>query len=361
MAPLPFHSDAFLLSRLALELGNDHPDLWGELSAIAIDGDGFLWLGSDEYTTLECLAPINRSTYGDHKDFALHEIFKLPEQDQEIDIEGLCYDGGYLWTVGSHSQKRKRPKGKQATKDLDRLAEVVIEPNRYFLGRVPVANGAIAQEIDDRRAACLPMDTDGNNPIMEALAEDRHLGTYLNHPIPSKENGLDIEGLAVRGNRVWLGLRGPVLRGWAIILELAIEVEDDGMLSLNTLPKSDRVYRKHILELGGLGIRDLCWYGDDLLVLAGPTMAADGPLSVYRWHLPDEDEDDTLQPADGDRLKRWMRLPVLEGCDYAEGLTVTNHLGSEALLVVCDGPDVRRRINANTLLVDCFALPDDNG
>ena len=31
-----------------------------------------------------------------------------------------------------------------------------------------------------------------------------------------QENGLDIEGIAVEGDRVWLGLRGPVLGGHAV-------------------------------------------------------------------------------------------------------------------------------------------------
>ena len=43
-------------------------------------------------------------------------------------------------------------------------------------------------------------------------------------------------------------------------------------------------YRKHLLDLGGLGVRDLCPDGDDLLVLAGPSMALSGPVRLYRWH-----------------------------------------------------------------------------
>ncbi len=42
-------------------------------------------------------------------------------------------------------------------------------------------------------------------------------------PIPGKDNGFDIEGLAVREDRLLLGLRGPVLRGHAFVLELSLE------------------------------------------------------------------------------------------------------------------------------------------
>ena len=64
---------------------------------------------------------------------------------------------------------------------------------------------------------------------MEALRQDPHLGPFLrtSHgeadgkharaPLASKENGFDIEGLAAFDRRLILGLRGPVLRGWAML------------------------------------------------------------------------------------------------------------------------------------------------
>jgi hypothetical protein len=39
-------------------------------------------------------------------------------------------------------------------------------------------------------------------------------------PLPGKDNGFDVEGLAVFGARLFVGLWGPVLCGWAVILEL---------------------------------------------------------------------------------------------------------------------------------------------
>jgi hypothetical protein len=48
---------------------------------------------------------------------------------------------------------------------------------------------------------------------MDALADDPHLGFFVGAMIPGKENGFDVEGLAFYQNRIFLGLRGPVLRG----------------------------------------------------------------------------------------------------------------------------------------------------
>src|SRR5512141_1438607 len=57
--------------------------------------------------------------------------------------------------------------------------------------------------------------------LATAISKDEHFAPFAE--IPGKDNGLDIEGLAVTGNRVLLGLRGPVLRGWACVLELDVE------------------------------------------------------------------------------------------------------------------------------------------
>ena len=96
---------------------------------------------------------------------------------------------------------------------------------------------------------------------------------------------MDVEGLAVHGETLYIGLRGPVLRGWAVVLAVlpTENTEDPGRLELGELPEGTR-YRKHFLDLGGLGVRDLCPDGDDLLVLAGPSMALSGPVRIYRWH-----------------------------------------------------------------------------
>ena len=82
---------------------------------------------------------------------------------------------------------------------------------------------------------------------------------------------MEFEGVGGYIQRVCVGLRGPVLRGWAVILELSIKIGDHSQLMLQDFKSKDRPYRKHFLDLGGLGVRDLCVNGEDLLVLAGPT------------------------------------------------------------------------------------------
>jgi hypothetical protein len=79
------------------------------LSAIVLDGD-HLWLGGDEGTAIHRMTRDATGNFSGHTSFELKDILGLPGKvEDEIDIEGLDVDGGYLWLIGSHSAKRKKP------------------------------------------------------------------------------------------------------------------------------------------------------------------------------------------------------------------------------------------------------------
>jgi hypothetical protein len=226
------------------------------------------------------------------------------------------------------------------------------------LARIPIREEGglpvLVRKDGKRRAQRLRGGTRGN-ALTRLLRDDRHLGPFMG--LPGKENGFDIEGLALAGERMFLGLRGPVLRGWAMVLEL--RPQDDGeCLALGVLEgrKRKRV-RKHFLDLGGLGIRDLCLQGDDLLVLAGPTMGLDGPVRVLRWRGAAAREDDGLVTAE--QLEAVLPLPHGEGCDHAEGIALLPAVegGPPRLLVVYDSPAASRHVGDTGLRADVFAPP----
>ena len=93
----------------------------------------------------------------------------------------------------------------------------------------------------------------------DVLTDDPHLAPFLS--LPAKENGFDIEGLAVQPSEshwtVFLGLRGPVLAGFALVLELKLS-RDGPKLRLNK-QEDKSLYLKHAVALRGLGIRDLAF------------------------------------------------------------------------------------------------------
>lgn len=355
--------NGFLLSRALLNFQSDSEDLLAELSAVSRTPDGSLWLGSDEFITLERLTPMGDGVYGNHKTFHLKDFIDLFDHESEVDIEGLDYCDGYLWLVGSHSLKRNKTKGKKQHKDIKRLSEIESDPNRSLLARLPILNGEIvptyarSNDKNDVLTAASLKQVNGHNLLLEALAEDEHLGAFLKMRLPSKDNGFDIEGIAVNGHQIFLGLRGPVLRGWAIILELEVEDGEPGELVLKDLGEGCP-YRKHFLDLNGQGIRELCLHNGDLLVLAGPTMELEGAMQMFRLEDVLDHTKDTLWSQDSGQLKVLFDLPFTIGSDHAEGLTLLPCMGyDDGLMVVYDSPDSIRRPDPKAVFADIFRLP----
>jgi Protein of unknown function (DUF3616) len=346
--------------------------------SVALQIGATLWVTNDETISLERLSLVEGGDTGtyrygrQHQQFSLHDYLRLPVPPppdpadlEEADVEGLAYDGRYLWLVGSHSLKRKKPKLQDgAEKAQQQLAQVSRDGNRYLLARIPIVerDGTYTLAKEDsqngkKRTAAQLRGNDRGNDLTEALRGDEHLGSFL--AIPGKDNGFDIEGLAVAGERLFLGLRGPVLRGWAVILEVELEEEhgQPSTLRLKAIGPDDRRYRKHFLHLGGLGIRDLCAQGADLLILAGPTMELDGPVTIFRWPGGTEPEGEQVVPAG--ELERVLDVPYGQGVDHAEGMTLFSPDGGKArsLLVVYDSASESRQVGESTVAADVFLLP----
>jgi hypothetical protein len=355
--------DAFLLSRALLQFGDKEATLQGDLSAASITPDGSLWLASDELQSIERLSQIAPYVFGNHQPFHIGDFVRLADAEGEVDVEGMDYSDHYLWFTGSHSLKRKKAKGKNPRKDIARLATVKPEFNRFLLARIPVIGDTLFASVShpdqpDRLLTAAALQQVGEtNALIEALSEDDHLGPFLSFPLGDKENGFNIEGLAVRGDRIFLGLRGPVLDGWAMILEFAIEETEPGVLGLKNLPKSKRAYKKHFLDLDGLGIRELQLHGDDLLILAGPTMRVEGAMKLFRLKQALNQADDSLSSQADKALELLFVLPFTLGADHAEGVACLPCLNEEnALLIVYDSPNPARILGPGTVFADIFRL-----
>lgn len=322
-----------------------------DISAAARVGDT-LFVGADESAHIEVLVRAD-GQFAEHRRISLSAAFPLPGGDEEMDIEGLASDGDWLWVVGSHSLTRKKPKkGKPLdAAGLERLATLKDNPNRMFLGRLPLLHtGAERWDVslksaDGRRPEMLPIGKKGSE-LYQQLRDDPHLGPFCT--LPAKENGLDIEGIVVDDDRVCLGLRGPVINGWAVVLEVSVRSAGGGALKLAGPIK------KHFLDLGGLGIRDLKRRGEDVIVLAGPTMKLDGPAPVFRWRMAGEDERQLQRP------ERLLDLPYGVRHDHPEALAPYNDDGLDAVLVVYDKPSPDR-LAGGAVLADVFVYPGEGG
>ena len=354
--------ESFLLGLLMLQLNSEVADIITDLSAVTLTPDRHLWLGSDETTSIERLSLVAPHIFGEHQRFAIADFIDLPGEC-EIDIEGIDFSKDYLWVVGSHSTKRKKAKGKDPGKDIERLAQIVTEVNRYLLARIPMKDGILCKSIPDSdhpeiqlTVGCLQR-TETGNLLTDALKDDTHLGLYLSVPIPSKENGFDIEGLAVRGDKHFSRFAGAVLRGWAIILQIEVEEAEPGVLRLKEIGKGGKLYNKHFVDLNGLGVRELCWNGEDLIVLAGPTMTVSGAMRVFRFKGILGRSGDSITGQDGGDLEVLFDLPFKVNTDNAEGLSLFPYLdGQNSLLVVYDSPDAGRMVEESAILADVFKL-----
>jgi hypothetical protein len=337
------------------------------LSGAAFTGD-WLWVAGDEACGLDRLRrlePLGREAlrFGEARDFPLADLLDLPgTAEEEADLEGMAVADGYLWVVGSHGLKRKNAKPDRGHADnAKRLAKLTLDSNRRLLACLPIEFDAqgepclVRQTQDGRKALRLKGDAQ-SNLLTRALAEDPHFGPYM--AIPGKDNGFDIEGLAVDGRRVLLGLRGPVLRGWSALLEIEIEARAD---DLRLLPLDERgtLVRKHFLQLDGLGVRDLHFSGDDLYILAGPTMVLNGDIRVFKWPaarplLAANREPVRFEAA----LTESVPLPHGRGVNRAEAicdLPPALSGGKTGWLVLYDAPGADRRDGEHAVFGDLLS------
>jgi hypothetical protein len=323
------------------------------LSGIEQIGDD-LYVVGDEGVSLHRLSPDGNGGYANPERFDLIKLFGLDDDPKngEADLEGLCRDGDWLWVCGSHSRKRAAIEAVADAAALADHAKTKLEKNRLLLGRMPLIKESDRRlsprrKAEERSAACFKI-VGKKTALTEALRSNRLLGPFMD--IPSKEGGLDIEAIAARGETVLIGLRGPVLRGNAVVVRFAVRQQNRTL----HMDESDGL-TIHLLDLDGLGVRDLAVDGEDILVLTGPTMQLDGPSLVFRWHDAFKADEGLVNSADVERL---LALPYGYRSDHAEGICVLRRRGRpHRLAVVYDSPAASRSDGGGAYIADVFALP----
>lgn len=327
-----------------------------QLSAAVFTENGqYLWLAADEEVAIERLEKLDDGIYGNHQRFALKDLLDNfdPEQ-KEVDIEGLDYDGQYLWLIGSHSSKRKKAKENPIKK---KQLTVSFDGNRYLLARIPLVDEKLLKITDTTHAAVLKRETN-TNELIQVLAQDPYLGDIISSNLPGKDNGFDIEGFVIQNHKILIGLRGPVLRGIAILIEIELDEVETGLLTLKPIGSEEKRYKLHFIDLNGLGIRELCFKENNLLILAGPTMSLDASMRLFQLNDPFSLQENSFTKQDDKILKFLFEIPHGFQEDRAEGITIYPHNNShESILIVYDTPNQQRLSdNKFTVLADVFEL-----
>jgi hypothetical protein len=314
------------------------PRLLTSLSTVVAVGD-YLWCAGDEGRTIECLRRDKDHQYRLHDQIRLDDVFPdLPgDNKDEIDIESIDIGYNQLWICGSNCRIRLKSKNKSKGKRNDKAfvcPELRLRPSECLFGAIKLKDdgGALA-----KMGETLPFVGDGS--LRDLLASDEYLAPFLS--LPSKENGVDIEGMVVYDGRVLFGLRGPVIGSFAVVVEVLIR---------EGLQIDNRAYRLHFLNLEGLGVRDLAHAGDNLLVLAGPVNGADSPFRIYPW-----------TPHRTDRIQQ-LGQPILDDWtkdrEHPEGICHVKRNGKPGILILYDSPKRKKRIRKSRYRADWFQLPD---
>lgn len=273
----------------------------GDVSAVEVVGP-FVYLASDEGRSIHLLEPF-RDGYR-----VAGDPIVLLAGSVEADLEGLAAEGPTLYAVGSHSLKRRKlDPDKTGSSNRARLQRVVREASRYYLYRLRLdpETGRPARPIE-------------RISLGELLRNDVFLSRFTD--IPGKENGIDVEGLAVDAGRLFVGLRSPVLRGGVVpVIVLRFD--------------SPSAYTLRFVDSGGRGIRSMAAVKAGFLVILAHERAGPGDYELCLWNGSDRFSDG----AAGVHLRCLGSIPARSG-GKPEGLAL---LGEDEqryrLLVTYDG------------------------
>ena len=262
-----------------------------DISGVAVVGE-FAVIVSDEVKNPTVVQVLKRQGAG-YRTFA---DVQLPTED-EVDLEAVAVDGSTVYVTGSHAWTRKIKNGAIEDPERKRSRE------QFFRFKLD--------------ATGTPGPVEGPKSLRPAIKAHPVLSGFLG--IASKENGIDIEGLAVKDGQMYFGFRGPVLRdGWVPIL---VTTWDD--------PETIDI---RYVQLDGRGIRDIAAVNPGFLILAGPAGDGDTSFRVYYWN--GENQLSSGPDAKPQRLAEFADL----GQGKPEGLAVLNAQGKKyELLIVCDG------------------------
>ncbi len=226
-----------------------------DISAICKFG-AYLIVASDEGRTVQVLRPTGPNRYAVHHDIELPDNGDLAE---EVDVEALTADGHFIYAVGSHAQRRPKLSDKKTHREnIQRLLESRVEPARDRLFRFTLNAAGELDAVAGVTSISLRPRLE-RNPLFQPFLK-----------IPGKENGVNIEALAIDGQNLIAGFRGPVFReGHVPVMEFPLD--------------NSTLHRIRFVQLGGLGIRSLEKVSDGFLIIGGPVGEGPPHFTLFHW------------------------------------------------------------------------------
>jgi len=175
-----------------------------------------------------------------------------------IDAEGVGYDAdtGFFYVVGSRPRAQRFP-------------SPVARPNQIIRFPINQKTGALPFKSDEAAVA----------PEVERTSLTAALQFAAGNAAPLDAGAVDIKGIAVSNERLYVGLRAPSLAG----NDLIISVHPRAVFG----PAQQAMDAKfHQVPLGAnREIRDLARVETGILILAGPPSDAAGTNSLFHWDI----------------------------------------------------------------------------
>ena len=192
------------------------------------------------------------------------------EKIDECDLEGAAKIGDLIFWIGSHGRdKDAKEKKERQVLFATKLSGVGKDAKLEIAGKV------YTQLIDDflKDSALAPFDL--------AKAATR---------APKDEGGLNIESLAADADKLWIGFRNPKSKAKEALLVPLLnptEIIKEGVRAKLGDPL--------LLNLGGLGVRDMVAWNDGFLIIAGDFVdrfePGAKPSRVFSWKPGTEPKD----------------------------------------------------------------------
>jgi hypothetical protein len=179
------------------------------------------------------------------------KLILLSNADEEMDAEGTAYADGFFYVTGSHGRSRKKDEDNKSSYTVVRFPVDVATGLPTFQFDGDKVAPQIQVSVLDRLRNVISQGDGGKNGDLLKKAFNKSL---------KKENGANVEGIAVRNKRMHLGFRGPA---GGFVLSVNAEAVFNDADKLEPQVK--------LLGLGdAFGIRDLTAVDAGILVLAGP-------------------------------------------------------------------------------------------
>jgi len=216
-----------------------------------------------------------------------------PPKAVELDGEGVAYADGYFYVIGSHGRPRSENKSPEE-----------------IAARLKASSNLIRFKLDGTKAKELSVSTALAKLIVKESLFDAA------RKIELEKGGITIEGVAVLGERLYAGFRGPTVgeKKQAVIMSVNLD---------HLFGNAPAVAMLHRVDLGsGRGIRDLAPYDNGILILAGPVTSDIGKYSVLWWDGMSDQAKPLGQPLQIKEGKEWKPEALLPLDRNNEGLRV---------------------------------------